>query len=426
MTNRKSIAAGLVMITGIAATGAMSGPGESEPTSDPATNSAMPVRTAPARLVESIERQRIYTGTLVARRRSVLSFERAGKVVELGFDEGQRVEKDQLLARLDTRRLKARRSRAEGDLAQAKALLDELIAGPRLQTIAAAEASVRSLEARQLDAQRNLQRREQLVTTNAISREEYDTSLYAYQSAAAETEVARQNLEELRAGTRAEQIEAQRGQVAALEAALADILIELDDSVLLAPYTGQIARRQVDEGTVVAAGGPVFELIESDALEAWIGVPPTSAARLEIGSPIEVVIGKQTYQAAIQAIRPELDPDTRTRNVILRLEQPKDLVAGQVVRIGVREPVEVTGYWVPTSALSPGGRGLWSVLVAEPSGVAAARPVEVVENDGDRSFVRGALQAEEQVIVEGAHRVVAGQRVARQSASTTFENANGI
>ncbi|MEN0111297.1 MAG: HlyD family efflux transporter periplasmic adaptor subunit, partial [Planctomycetota bacterium] len=163
---------------------------------------------------------------------------------------------------------------------------------------------------------------------------------------------------------------------------------------------------------VVGAGERVFEIVEDDALEAWIGVPPTSAGRLQVGEPIRVTIAGTERDAIVQSIRPELDTETRTQNVVLRLDSADGLVAGQVVRVGVAEPVAMQGYWAPTAALSPGRRGLWTVLVVDDAGVAAARDVEVIEAAGDRSFIRGTLQPGERVIVSGAHRIVAGQRVA--------------
>lgn len=403
----------------VTAAGAATGPADtpSQAAAGQPTNAAMPVRTAVATPVDSFLRERVYTGTLVARRKSTLSFERAGKLLELSVDEGDRVTKGQVLASLDTRRLTARKSRAEAELGQSMARLRELVAGPRRQTIAAARAEVRSLSAQRDVAELKLRRRETLVKTNAVSREEYDEALYEYRAAAARTDVGQKTLDELEAGTRDEQIEAQRALVGSVEAALADIIHELDDSVLVAPFDGQITQRRIDEGTVVGAGAAVFDLIETDVLEAWIGVPPRSTRVLKTGEAINVTIAGRGYEATIQSVRRELDPETRTQNVVLLIDQPEGLVAGEIARVGVREPVMTTGYWVPTGSLTPDRRGLWSVLVAE-EGFAAARPVEVIENDGDRSFVRGALQPGERVIVEGSHRVAPGQAVAAQPEPT--------
>ncbi|QDT67565.1 Multidrug export protein AcrE precursor [Planctomycetes bacterium MalM25] len=379
---------------------------------EPASNDRpISVGVAPAEPVDSFLRKRVYTGTLVAKRRSVLSFELAGKLLELSVDEGDRVAKNQPLARLDTRRLEAGLLQAKSELAQSRAVLKELEAGPRQQTIAAARAEVSNLAAQRDVAGLRLRRRERLVQTTAISQEEYDEAVYTHRATVARTEVAQKTLDELEAGTRVEQIEAQRALVAAIEARLADIHHQLDDAVMLAPYAGRIVRRRIDEGTIVAAGAPVFEQIEDASLEAWIGVPPRSAKALRVGGALEVTIDGRTVQATVQSVRAELDPETRTQNVVLRLEDPKGLVAGQVARVAVREPVAMTGYWTPTATLTPDRRGLWSVLVVDEKGVVAGRPVEVIENDGDRTFVRGTLQAGERVIVEGAHRVVPGQRV---------------
>lgn len=370
----------------------------------------LPVRVRIAEPVDSILRERIYTGTLVARRRSQLSFERPGKLIELLADEGDRVEAGQALAKLDLRRLTARRAQAEANLTEASSRLRELIQGPRQETIAAAEAEVRNLAAQSDVSRRRLDRRAQLVESRAVSREEYDDALYEFRAAEARVDVVQKQLDELLAGTRVEQVDAQRARVAALEATLADINHEIEDATLTAPFGGRVAARLLDEGAVVAAGAPVFALIEDRGIEAWVGLPPASASAIEVGSDISATIAGVAYEARVRAVRPELDPATRTQTLILAIPKPKGLVAGQVVRVGIHERVAAEGFWVPTDALTPDRRGLWSLLVVA-DGHASPRPVEVIENDGDRSFVRGALQAGEPVIVGGAHRVVAGQAV---------------
>ncbi|MGL4513289.1 MAG: efflux RND transporter periplasmic adaptor subunit [Lacipirellulaceae bacterium] len=384
----------------------------------------LPVRVRPATLVDSFERLRVYTGTLVAARRSVLSFERAGKLVELAVDEGDRVEAGQPLARLDSRRLEARRAQTEAELAEATATLRELVAGPRAEVIAAAEAELRDLASQAEVARRNLERRARLVESRAVSREEYDDALFLLRAAEARRDGAQQRLDELNAGTREERLDAQRARVGSTEARLADVNHELDDAVLVAPYGGQIAARRLDEGAVISAGQGVLDLIEDTRLEAWVGLPSDVAGRVRVGDSVEVTVEGAAHQAVVKSVRPELDPQTRTQNVVLRFEgtarEGSPLVAGRMVRIGLREPVEGQGYWLPTASLSPRLRGLWCALVVDEKNTVATRDVEVIEVDGDRSFVRGALLPGERVVVEGAHRVVAGQEVRPVETAPTF------
>ncbi|WP_197524765.1 efflux RND transporter periplasmic adaptor subunit [Botrimarina hoheduenensis] len=370
----------------------------------------LPVQVAPAEEVDTLLRKRVYTGTLVAARRSALSFETAGKIVELVADEGDRVEAGQILGRLDTRRLEALRAQSQAELVESAARLREFIAGPRTQTIAAAEAEVRNLAAQRDVAQRNLERRAQLVASRAISREEYDEMLFEFRAAEARVDVAQKTLDELIAGTRQEQIDAQQARTQALEAVVADTRHRLEDAVLRAPFAGQIVKRNLDEGTVVALGEPVFELIEAAALEAWIGAPPRAVATLTPGAAMRVEIDNEEYEAVVQSIRPELDPQTRTQNVVLRIPRDPRLVAGQVVRAAIVQPIAMRGFWTPTASLTPRRRGLWAVYVVA-AGRVEPRDVEVIETDGDRSFIRGTLAPGEPVIAEGAHRIVAGQAV---------------
>lgn len=407
-----------------AATGAggwlMARPSNAAPNDDTVATAAerpLTVRVAPAKRVESYNRRRVYTGTLVAARRSALSFEVRGKIIALAADEGDTVAAGETLARLDTRRIEARLAEAEATLLEARARLSELEFGPRVETIAAARAEVRNLAAQRDVAARNLERRKQLVDTRAVSREEYDQALFDFRAADARVDVAQKALDELLAGTRAEQVDAQRARVDAIAAQVADLRHERDDAALKAPYAGRIAVRRRDEGAVVGAGEPVLEIVEDGALEAWIGLPPRAAKQLEVGAELAISVDGESFSATVQSLRPELDPDTRTRNAVLAISEPAGLVAGQVVRVGLRQQIDHAGYWVPTAALSPRQRGLWAVYVVSDAGVVSARDVEVIEADGDRSFVRGTLASGERIVLAGAHRVVAGQRVAVDTVS---------
>ncbi|MEM8864528.1 MAG: efflux RND transporter periplasmic adaptor subunit [Planctomycetota bacterium] len=381
------------------------------------SQAAMPVQVMVATPSDSYSVQRAYTGTLVAARRSELAFERPGKVIRLLVDEGDRVKAGQLLAELDRRRLIASKQTVEAELAEAKAVLAELVKGPRDEAIATAAAEVRTLQADRDVAERNLRRRRQLVETSAISREEYDESFFATKAAAARVVAAEKKLEELETGTRVERVDAQKARVAALQASLADVNHEIEDTQLVAPFAGSITQRRMDEGAIAPMGTPVFDLIEDNRLEAWVGVPVESASRLNVGDPVKVVINRRQHDARVKSLRSELDPTTRTQNVVLEVlpAEGERLVAGQVARILLAETINKSGIWAPTSALTPHRRGLWAVYVVDgdgPNQTIAKRDVELLHTEGDRSFVRGTLQAGDRIVVAGGHKVVAGQRVA--------------
>lgn len=387
----------------------------------------VPVTTQVAAPVESITTQRTFTGRVVAARASDLSFEISGSVESIAVDEGTHVMQGQALAQLDMRKQAAQRQQliAQRDAAQAK--LDEMIAGPRRQTIDAARANVSDLQAQLELLKARKRRREELLNKNVISRDEFDDVDFARQATEARLDSARHGLDELLEGTRKEQIEAQRAAVQQLQASIDEVDVVISQGELRAPYSGTVVARYCDEGKVAVPGDPVLRLIEDSALEIHVGVAHDTAATLESDSRHTVLIGDHEISARVKAVLPELDAATRTRKVILVLDQSSgiDAVHEQVARLQVAETIDADGYWLPTDALVKGLRGLWSCyVVADPSEkdieLAAAGPgvkrierrdVEVLHIENDRALVRGTIQAGDRIVTEGTHRVVDDQLV---------------
>lgn len=372
----------------------------------------LPVETIAVEQVDSYETARAYTGVIRARRDTVLSFERLGTLEKINVDEGQRVKQGEVLAELDTRRLQVGRQRLESRRNEAAAMLAELVAGPRRETIDAAVANVENLEA-QLELEKaNLIRRKSLLAQAIIPQEEFDASKFGVQAAAARLQASQRQLDELNAGTRKEKIDAQKAVLETLEAELSDVSIELEDSALLSPFAGTVSERMVDEGTVVAAGAPIVRLVEDGELEAWIGLPVNVAAGYAIGQTVELEVDGVTHAATVKSRLPELDRESRTRTVVFAFDThvSDTLVPEQVVRLRVKSKIEATGFWLPTDALAAGPRGLWNCYsVAD--GRVQRRLVEVLYTEGDRVLVRGTLADGEQIIAAGTHRVVVGQQV---------------
>jgi RND family efflux transporter MFP subunit len=392
------------------------------PTEIPKTARILAVRTVAASPVTSYESSREYTGAIVARRISQLGFELAGKLTALHANEGDSVPAGTVLAQLDTEHLETNRRRFVARQAQAVARLDEIVAGPRDEDIAAARARVESVQAEVELLKLQTARHKRLVASKASSQDEYEQHAYGLKAREANLNEARHDLEELLNGTRKEQIEAQRAVVDEVGAAVAEIDVDLRKSRLLAPYDGTVARRLTDDGTVVEAGQPVFRLVEDQVLEAWIGLPTQAVGQLIEGSTQSLKIHGEQFLATVAGRFPEVDPATRTRTVVLRLdaEAARRVVHGQIVRLELNETVEADGFWLPLTSLTKGSRGLWTVLVVE-EGVnrasqssslsVARRDVEVLHTASDRVLVRGTLNPGDRVVAGGTHRVVPGQRV---------------
>ncbi|MEL6603996.1 MAG: efflux RND transporter periplasmic adaptor subunit [Cyanobacteria bacterium J06614_10] len=385
------------------------------------SEAVLPVEVTRLSAADSYTVSREYTGEIVARRSSELGFERAGTVMSLQVDEGDFVSEGAVLATLDTRDLIAQRQQLQAQKRQSLAQLEELEVGPRSEDVLAAQAAVSDLRNQLELAQLQAQRRASLYAQGAVSKEELDERQFGANAIADRLQQAQSQLTELQNGTRQEQISAQVARVEQIDAQIQAVDISLDKSRLLAPFSGKIASRLVDEGTVVASGQQVMKLVESDRLEARIGVPDAIAPRLQTGSQQRITVGDRTYSAQVTSQLPEVDEPSQTVTLVLEIinsDETEPLTIGATARLAIAEQQPEEGYWLPSTALVAGEQGLWSAYVVtaetdleETDYRVARRDVEVLHTEGSRAFIRGLVQAGDRVITSGTHRIVTGQKV---------------
>lgn len=395
-----------------------------EDAKQPWEKGVQPVVDAPAVSVMKLERadsyQRtvVHTGTVQTRSHTMVAFQRGGLVTDLMVEEGQYVTALQDVAVLDSRHLSAQKESLTARLAQANSVLAELKKGPRQESIAAAQNVVNDLQ-QQVNAQElRAQRSEALLKSNSIARQDYERELYAKRGLEARLSAAQNQLDELNAGTRSEQIDAQESLIKSIQAELQALQFNTDDCLLRAPFSGIIVTRYIDPGTVVTAGSPVYELIDDKNLEVHVGVPQALAGQLQSGARYNIVAGDVTLSGTLRVVLPRVDQATRTCKAILDVVIPDEssvaLVTGQLAKVELVQEVADSGFWIPRLALTADHSGLWSCYVvdsAEKVSNARKQSVEVLHHRGDWVFVRGTLNDGQMLIDDGLHRIVPGQRV---------------
>jgi glyoxylase-like metal-dependent hydrolase (beta-lactamase superfamily II)/multidrug efflux pump subunit AcrA (membrane-fusion protein) len=384
----------------------------------PVQAAIVPVETFAAVTLNHAEIPRQFTGVVKPRRASQIGFNRIGVIEDIFVERGERVDADTIIAQLNTNLLQSNLKAVKAQYRAAEAKLSELIAGPRAQTIDSARTQVASAKV-ELDLARNsMTRAQRLVNIGAVSQQDLDTARTNAAARAESLKSAEHALDELLEGTRSEQVLAQQAQLAELEAAQEQIQVQLEESVLRAPFDAKISDRFVEPGAVTSPGAPAFRLIDSESPEVWIGLPPEFLSTIQHKSSLELTIGDQIYTAKIKAILPELDETTRTNTVILEL-LGSDLdhsLFGQVAKIDLSRKFDLVGFWVPLSALTEGDQGLWALLSLEPTDddetyLLERCDVEVIQIDTERAFVRGTIDSGTQLVTEGVRRLTPGQKV---------------
>ncbi len=330
------------------------------------------VAVVEAKLQQQYATRRLYAGSIVAARASELGFKFGGTVASIEVDIGTQVTRGSSLARLNPASTQAALAGAQAD-------------------VAVASANLRALQAQAQLSQQTEARFRELYTKGHVSGQTYDEQRLALRAKLAELGVAQANL--------------QRAKASQLQAQVAD-----QESRIVAPFSGRVQTRYVDEGSQVGPGQPILRLVETENLEAHIGLPESTAARLDAQSVSELYWGGTTYAAKLKTTLPEISQRTRTVTAIYQLVHAK-IPIGSVVELAVEEQVTAAGYWVPVTALAESQRGLWGVYVVNSEQIVERRLVEIVHTENTRAFVRGTLEPLDRIVQTGVHRIVPGQQV---------------
>ena len=417
------------------------------------THAPARVETTRARRVDHYDELRAHTGRVEAARTARVGSEIGGTLLRVLVDEGDTVAADAPLAEFDTTRLEARRGELLAERKRQEAVLAELRAGARKEDIAAQRAETARLDAAAALADLTAARTEKAYEENAVAVQDWDQARLAAEQARAAADAATARLAELTNGVRPERVDAQVAAVAALNASIESVDVDIRKASIRAPFAARVARRLADEGMVLGSGAPVLELREVPSraadgtarggLEIRVGVLPSFAAGLAVGEdvPIRWRGGAAGATARVRAVRADRSPSTRTVPVLLETTPAaaavdRPLGDGDLVDVLFRRRIEIDALDLPLAALSEGPRGLWRCLVAQPLDASDAAPshgdgspserteerssathrltertVEIVHFDERRAFVRGTLGADDLVVRSGLHRLAPGMLV---------------
>ena len=330
-----------------------------------AARQPIPVAAATFQIQGSYQRDISFLGLVKAGRVSDVGFEVPGTLASQRVSEGSAVVAGDVLASLDTAQLEARRAATAADLEQVRA-----------------ELELARIKAKR---QRDLQK------SGAVSEEAFD-----------ETRLRARALE---------------AQLESVQARLRSIDIDLEKSVLRAPYDAVVAERLVNTGAVINPGQPVVRVVASGAREAHIGIAAEQTALLAEGDSYTLTLRGKALTARLRSIRPDVDPVTLTTTAVFELPSDARGLDGEPVSLVLSEAVEMKGGWLPMAALLEGERGLWTVLRLEETaeGIVTLREaVEVLAVQGDRVYVRGTLGDRQRYVADGVHRVAPGTPIIPQ------------
>lgn len=212
----------------------------------------------------------------------------SGRITDISVTEGAAVTEGTVLFRLDATQQEAALRAAQAQVAQAQAVLDNLLTGSREAETEVIRAELARAETELDLAQSRLERTRQLFDRGSVAQARVDDDQAATDSAAA-------RVAELRAQLAVAELPARAAQVVAAEAALDAARAEadrarsaLDDQVVLSPHGGLIDRVFFDNGEVAGAGTPVVAILPPDGLTALFFIPQDDRSSYRPGDEMAV------------------------------------------------------------------------------------------------------------------------------------------
>jgi multidrug efflux pump subunit AcrA (membrane-fusion protein) len=325
-----------------------------------------------------------------------------GRVARVLVEEGQHVTKGQLLAEIEPTDYRNAYNAAAAQKEAAAAAAQKAEAGLRKQ----------ELEQARIDFERwadEYKRMKFLVERKSLPPNDFQKIEAAYNASKERYEMAQE-------GTRKEDRATAVAQAQAADAQATEESKRLSDTRLLAPISGSIGMRKVDPGQAVAAGMPVFTIVQLNPVKVRVGVPEAEIAKVRQGASAEVSapsLGGRCFTGKVAIIGVAAEPASRTYTVKILVPNPGPvLLAGMVAEARIFGPAKIKSVTIPGEAIVPDPQGAPNVYVYSPDRRRVyARRVELGSPVGSEVEIRSGLRGDEQVVIAGQQKVREGSVV---------------
>ncbi len=349
-----------------------------------------------------------------------------GQLMEVSFQEGQMVNRDDLLIKIDSRPFEAQLAQAQATLERDASQVQQAQAtlSRDLAQVQQAEANVAKDIAQSKYAEEQVRRYAFLVQKDYVPKEQYDQMHTNAESLAASIQADKAAVENARAAVQADRaaVENAKATVRASVAAVENAKIQLNYCRITSPITGRVGLRLVDPGNIVRASDPTGLVVITQLQPITVVFPipedslPLVLDKLKKGErlSVEAYDREQKWRLAQGYLRTadnQIDPNTGTvRLKAIFKNEANELYPNQFVNARLLMDVRRGATIVPASAIQRGPKGAF-VYIVKADQTAAMRPVTIDEIQGGEASIKTGLKTGELVVVDGAERLREGTRI---------------
>jgi len=327
---------------------------------------------------------------------------------------GEFVSQDQMIAEIDDTEYFLKVKEVEAKVAQVRAQLEEIQTGTRIEELRQAEEAVKQALSRFENARLQRERMEALYQRGVVSKKEWDLADMEFKVAEAQLGSSQEHLKLLREGARQEVREATQAKLKEMESILKQERVRLEYTKIRAPFSGEIARRYVDPGTLVSPSTPIVNLVHTDMVKVVANIPEKEIPLIQLGMKAKILpeaFPGRVFEGKIAQISSALEMSTRTIQAEIYIPNLKRLLKpGMFTKVELTLSEKTQALVIPRIAILEeagekfvftvqGGRALRKRVL---TGFEKNEEVEILEglSEGQWVVIRGQESLKDQATVK--------------------------
>lgn len=244
---------------------------------------------------------------------------------------------------------------------------------------------------------RQKERMEKLISSNMISKEEYDAIAdeLLYRQKIHANLLERQQLEERIRQERMEQIQ---GQMVKLQDNLGLSLRTFEDLLVRAPVAGQLTSLPVEIGENKSRGQRLGQIDAVDQYKIVAQVDEYYVTRVALGQSARFILAGETFNAKVMKVYPEITAGTFEIDLSFEGEAPSRVRRGQTLQLDLTLGNPVESLLLPLGGFIQDTGGNWVFVLNEAGEFATRRDIVTGRRNSRYVEVREGLEVGDRVI----------------------------